>query len=384
MNFFLILLFLILLFDRKPNSAALSIDIPLLLFLFIWIASFAHTLAYPPGIWKYPVAVDFKRLISLPLAYFVSSRCIKTKKELNFVFFMILLSLGLVALHTWKSGMLAGPHYADFKRSSGPFGEGFKGADIAGGFLAIFTPFLLSYSIFTKKRIEKIAGFLGLGICIMALFATYSRGSIAALLIAVLIMILSSLKHFFKTSKISTMIILITFIGLGLTWERWVPQSIIHRIEGTTAQEESYGGELPLDESSQGRIKKWEVGIEVFRMNPIFGVGFKIPEFVLKSDTHNSFIQIAAEMGIFGFLVFLLFLLSIFIKTKSLLKTEYVWLGVGFIGCLIAFIIVNMFYSNFFRDTVVGTFWVLLGLLVSAKKLSEANEDISYGAHRAT
>lgn len=371
-NLFLIILLLILIFNRAPNRAALSIEIPLILFLILWSTSFIHTMLYPPGVWKYEVATTFKRLITLVLAYFVFSRCINTRKEFNLFLYVMLLSLILVGLHTWKGGILAGPHFADFKRSPGPFGQDWRGADIAGGFIGTFTPFLLSFTLLTKKKILKLAGFTGLMICCFGLFATYSRGSILALGVAFILTVLLTAKQILKTSKITAIIIFVTFIGIGLNWQKWVPQSIIHRVQGTTVQEETFGGEPPLDESSQKRIAKWQEGLEIFKSNQLFGVGFRIPEFVIGTDTHNSFIQIAAEMGIFGFLVFIWFLISILLKAKSLLKTEFDWLGIGFIGCIIAFIFVNMFYSNFFRDTVVGTFWVLLGLLVSAKKLSEA------------
>jgi O-antigen ligase len=84
-------------------------------------------------------------------------------------------------------------------------------------------------------------------------------------------------------------------------------------------------------------------------------------------DTHNAFILIAAEMGIFGILVFLWFLVMIFKQAFSILNTEFVILGTGFIGCIVAFIFVNILYSNFFRDTVVGTFWIILGILGATK-----------------
>jgi O-antigen ligase len=308
--------------------------------------------------------------MSLVLGYFVFSRCVKTKKELQFVLYIFLLCLVLVGLYTWRGGMLAGPHFADFKRSSGPFAPDWRGSDIAGGFLATFTPFLLSFTLLTNKRILKLTALVGLLACILGLFATYSRGSILALGLASIVTILLTAKQILKTSKITAIIILIVFTGIALNWQKWVPQSIIQRIQGTTVQDESYSGELSLDESSQMRFAKWGSGLDIFKMNPLFGVGFRIPQYVIGTDTHNSFIQVAAEMGIFGILIFIILIFSISIKAKSLIGTEFDWFGIGFIGCIIAFIFVNMFYSNFFRDTVVGTFWVLLGLLVSAKKIS--------------
>jgi O-antigen ligase len=375
LNFFLILLSLILVFSRNPQAKMARLEIPLFLFLFFWVASYVHTLFLGVEVWHYEIAVQFKRLISLVLVYFVFSRCIKTKKEWQFLFYALLLSLVFVALVTWRGGMLAGSTFADFKRSSGPFGEDWRGSDIAGGFLAIFTPFILSFTLFTKRRIIKILGFGSMIICVMGLFATYSRGSIMALGIASLVSIIVGFKALLKTSKFTAVLVIIIIFGLALYWQKWVPESIVNRIKGTV-QEQAYVGEVVLDESSQGRMDKWETGIEIFKTNFLFGVGFKIPNFMLGTDTHNTFIQIAAEMGIFGFLAFLIFLFTIFIKAKSLLKTEFAWLGVGLIGCLVAFIFVNMFYSNFFRDTVVGTFWVILGLSAAATSFDQPGRKV--------
>lgn len=376
LNVFIFFLLMIFLFARASGSGAKKIDIPLLLFLLIWSVSFLHTFFYPEGMWRYVVAVDFKRLISLALGYFVFSRCIKTKKEFYFLFYTVLVSLIFVGLDTWKGGVLAGPHFADFKRSSGPFAEDWQGSDIAGGFLAIFTPFLIASFFFTRQKIARFICFLGTGICVMGLLATYSRGSILALAIAATLMVLYSIKHLFKTSKITAFIVLLVFLGLAFAWERWVPESIINRVQGTTVQNDD-SGEAELDQSSQMRFGKWGGGLEIFSSNPLFGVGFRIPQYILGSDMHNSFIQIAAEMGIFGFLLFLVLLFNIFTLARSLLKTEFTLLGLGFIGCVVTFIIVNLFYSNFFRDTVAGTFWIMLGLLVASKRFVPNDKSIS-------
>lgn len=369
-DIFLILLIFIFIFDRSKNFIRPKFEIALWLFLIIWIASFFHTMFYPPGIWKHAVAVEFKRLITLVLAYFVFSRCVKTKKEIQLLIYAVFLSLVFAALSTWKSGMLAGPNFANFKRSAGPFWLDYRGADIAGGFLACFTPFLLAFILLTKKRVIKFACLVGLIICALGIFTTYSRGSILSLGVASIVTILLSAKKVLKASKLTAFIILLVFIALALNWQTWVPRSIVSRME-STIQEQVYVGDVVLDGSSLERMDKWKKGIEIFNTNPLFGTGFKIPEFVLGTDTHNAFIQIAAEMGFFGFLTFISFLLSILLEAKALLKTEFAWLGIGFMGCMVAFIIVNMFYSNFFRDTVVGTFWILLGILVATQNLTQ-------------
>lgn len=372
-NLFLILLALIFFFGQNPSAPRARFDTPLLLFLLVWIISFIHTLCNPGvipgagGVWRYEASLEFKRLFTLVLAYFVFARCLKTKKELQFLFFVFLISVILVGLHTWRNGMLAGVHFADFKRSSGPFALGFKGSDIAGGFLAILAPFVLTQALFTKRTALKLIWFSGFTICVAGLFTTYSRGSILGLGLGVIMIILFSLKSVFKASKLSAALLLIIILFSILGWRSWVPQSIIHRAEGTVVNE-GLGVEATYDESTEKRINIWKIGWELFLENPLFGIGFRQARFRIGLDTHNAFILIAAEMGIFGIAIFIWFLWRIFQQAVSLFNTEFLPLGVGYIGCLTSFIVVNMFYSNFFRDTVVGSLWVVLGLLAASKQ----------------
>jgi len=372
-NTFLILLLLIFSVERRKDFNRPYFEKPLIVFLLIWFFAFLHTLFMPHGMWTWIVAKEFKRLITLVVGYFVFSRCIKNKKDWLFLFYMFMLSIALVGIYTWKGGMLAGPHFADFKRSSGPFGIGWRGSDIAGGFLATFTPFLLAYFFFIKERIRKI--FVGIGIifCVLGLFATYSRGSILSFGIASILCIAMSIRYLLKRSKFTVAIILVIFVLLLVKWQNWMPQSIVHRFQGTIVGE-SYGDTETLDESSQGRIEKWIGGINIFLDNPLFGVGFRRPQYELGVDTHNAFILILAESGIFGFIAFLWFLLAVLREARILLNTEFNFLGIGMIGCVISFVFVNMFYSNFFRDTVVGTFWIGLGLLAAGRDLLYGKE----------
>lgn len=367
-NIFLGLLLLIFLFSRNKASVRVKFETPLILFLLIWTGSFIHSLLYP-GVPFYDVFTEFKRLITLVLAYFVFSRCLNSKKEMGFLFNIFLLSIILVGINTLRNGVLSGIHFADFKRSSGPFAVDWKGADIAGGFLAIFTPVLLSVLLMTKQKILKIFSIFGVVVCFLGLFATYSRGSLLALATSSIITILVSTAMLFKKSKLFTIIIFAGFIVFALGWKLWLPPAIINRVENTV-QEEEVTGEEVVDTSTQKRIGAWKAGIETFKTNPVFGVGFRIPFYIMSYDTHNTFILIAAEMGLIGLLVFLWFLWRVLMQAKEILNTEFIDLGVGFIGLIVAFIVVNIFYSNFFRDTVVGSFWVVLGILASAKKFA--------------
>ncbi len=373
-NVFLLVLFFIFILQRNHINVKTAVDLPLLLFICVWFFSFIHSLLAPGNdMWRVAIAIEFKRIFTLVFAYFVFAKSLNTKKDVNLLFGVFVFTIFLVGLHTWRNGTLEGVNFADFKRSSGPFAEDFKGSDIAGGFLATFIPFLLTYSFFEKRLAWQIAGFAGTGISLFGLLATYSRGSMIALGASFILIILFSLRRLSRVSHITKIAIIIIALGGSLGWKMWVPQTIVNRIDGTV-QEGSYD-QTRFDESSEKRMAIWASGIEVFKENPIFGAGFKQVQHKLGVDTHNSFILIMAEMGLVGFLIFLWLLFAIFKEAVGLFKTQNIAIGMGFIGCLSGFVLVNMFYSNFFRDTVSGSFWAILGIMVAAKKVSAQSED---------
>jgi len=366
-NLFLIILLLLFIITKNPVKTRLKFELPLLLFLILWSISFMHTVFFPRWIWTFEIAVLFKRLITLVLGYFVFSKCITNKKELKFIIGIFLISIALVGLSTIRGGTLAGVNFADFKRSSGPFGEDWVAADIAGGFLAIFTPFLLSALLLSRKILFRLLSFLGVVVCVTGLLTTYSRGSIVALLLSFIVSILFILIHQRRITFFSRVTIFVLIITGLLSWRLWAPQTIITRMENTIVEDE-YDNPVALDKSSQKRIDIWNAHLALLQTSPVFGIGFGQSKHMLGVDPHNAFILIAVEMGILGFLAFLWFLWGVFYEANYLLKTEFMMVGLGFIGCLSAFMVVNMFYANFFRDTVAGTFWIALGILSASKK----------------
>ncbi len=367
LNLFLIVLGFIFISQRQEKFENPKFHKPLLLFLLVWTFSFIYTLFTSNEFLMVEAMREFKRLITLVIGYFVIVRCLEKKENIWFLFYVFLLSVVLVGLHTWRNGVLAGPNFSDFKRSSGPFGQGFEGSDIAGGFLATFMPFLFSFFIFTKNKIFMAGAGIGFIIALCGLLTTYSRGSFIALGIGIIAIGLVALPYLLKHSKFTATMVIVFFIIIGLSWQVWMPQSIVNRFEKTVVRSD-YPGEETLDSSSQGRVELWQEGIDLFWENPLFGQGFKKPQLIIGKDTHNSFILIGTEMGILGLLFFFLFLGNVLKEAIVVANSEFAAIGFGFVGCIFSFLVVNMFYSNFFRDTVVGSFWIILGILAFSRK----------------
>jgi O-antigen ligase len=66
-----------------------------------------------------------------------------------------------------------------------------------------------------------------------------------------------------------------------------------------------------ITSGASGRVTAWKWTWELFLRNPVFGVGFRAHEYLLKADTsaHNGYLATLAEVGILGF-VSVLFLVS--------------------------------------------------------------------------
>ena len=69
-----------------------------------------------------------------------------------------------------------------------------------------------------------------------------------------------------------------------------------------------------------GRLKLWSTAINVFNDNPFFGVsngGFRLENRLVEQNTHNMFLQILVDGGIFGMIIILALLASLITRCQS-------------------------------------------------------------------
>ncbi|RUM67061.1 MAG: hypothetical protein DSZ06_02080 [Sulfurospirillum sp.] len=89
------------------------------------------------------------------------------------------------------------------------------------------------------------------------------------------------------------------------------------------------------------RFVIWEAGADMIRENFLLGVGFGqfpkvsyryINEYIPEEayPSHNNFIKVFAESGVFSFLTYLLFIILLFTsKIKEIYKSDYFWIYVA-------------------------------------------------------
>jgi O-antigen ligase len=139
--------------------------------------------------------------------------------------------------------------------------------------------------------------------------------------------------------------------------------------------------QMGTDENSILRLAHWEYALtDVIPEHPILGVGyanwypylyFKVPfgfgPVTIIQDSHNIYIQAAAELGITGLVVFLLLAINAFVtnaRTRKLAKESnnrlFVNLSYGFDAGLIGYLVAGTFVTVLYYPF----FWIQIAMIV--------------------
>jgi len=319
------------------------------------------------------VMTPAKQEITLLALYFVPLAVIRDERDLK-VFAVILLGVHLlVGIEVLRSGVLAGSNFNDNKRGSGPFGVGFTGSDVGGAYLAQVLMFFLAVALSPAwSTLVRVGAGGGGAILFLGILATYSRGSLLAAAFGFALMM--ALTRF----RLRTAMLGLLVAGLALYA---LPESTWTRFNSTVDEEGT------LDEGSQGRLVIYQAGWDSFKSHP-FGAGTGQCRLAMREhlwegaavDTHNGFLYALVQYGIVGLFAFLWMLGSILASAHRIQRDPDVSptmrtyaLGVmGFLGALVA---CNFFYANFYKDLVLGTVALHLGMMAWVRAEVDAAEE---------
>ena len=191
--------------------------------------------------------------------------------------------------------------------------------------VSLIGPFFLSiYYALEDKRFFIVSVLFFIGI-----FGSFSRTGIILVVIGSLIL-MSSVKGNFKTIVIIFSLILLSIISLD------VGDSLFFRILSISDNLLNYGG--------TGRTEMAAQGLELFSNNP-FGIGlgntsqsnFIDSSFTSTGTSHNTYVQILIESGIFLFIIFASAMVIIFHDAQ---KLKYLSYEMRYIFCVILLCIV--------------------------------------------
>ena len=226
--------------------------------------------------------------------------------------------------------------------------------NFTGGLITIFFSISLCMFIFKKGFIYIFLA----SIFFAAIILTFSRSSYLALLSA------TSIIGLVKSPKALIVALLVFIISFTA-----IPQ-VRNRIVGA----------LTLDETAVARIESWQRGWEIFSKNPVFGVGFNTYRFVQEkygnfnfdspegghsgAGSDSSILLVAATTGVFGFILYLALLFSIFLTVFKNIRENYINLAT--VAALSALIIHSQFVNSLFFPQIMLPLFFIIGL--SAKR----------------
>ena len=239
------------LFSREPKSLPWHPLVLLLAIFAAWVSLTTLFAAYPDH-----AQAKWDRTIKVLLFNgFVTLGLITTRRRLDALIWVIVLSLGLFALKGAAFTLLTGGNYRLF----GPPASFI--ADNAGLGLALLMviPLVRYLQLTAARRWVRLGLLCSIPCFLVAILATYSRGAVVGLGVTLIALALKS-RHRMRLALIA---------GIALAGAvQFMPEHWHARVDSIASYDK--------DASAQGRLQSWRYGLEVARDSPVMGGGFEI------------------------------------------------------------------------------------------------------------
>lgn len=220
---------------------------------------------------------------------------------------------------------------------------------------------ILCLLIFRKNSLKiNIGLFILLILTLEVLVRTQNRGNWVAVICCFILMIILKLK---KKAVVPILIFGIVLFGIS---KKYSNNPYVHRLNTITQN------------GDRTRVELWKASVEIFKKNPINGVGYSYKNFINAETpekyvylpkhghghSHNSLLYVLATMGILGILSYIALTLKILWFSFKNRDLDY---GIVF------FMILSIQIFSFFETPVkyldlVGVQMLVLGVLYSLKK----------------
>lgn len=302
---------------------------------------------------------------------FAMTNTIKTKGELNAFISTLLLSALVVALLgvvQYFTGVQMRPEWLDTENNTDiavRVYSVFFNPNILAEYLVLITPIAVGMTWYTKSMRKKFLFAGSTGILLICIVMTLSRGGWVGIALAALAFVLLVDKR-----------LLLLGIPMVLGGLAFLPQKVVDRITSIGST---------VDSSNLYRIKIWNITKDVIRDNFLAGVGFGYVPFKETFEkyirtmpiyhAHNTYLEVAAEIGIIGFIFFILLLFSSLKSTYvNLVKSEdkyFKYLGAGLFASIIGIMGHGLVEHFLYIPRIIFTFWIVLGIIFTSIRIEK-------------
>ncbi len=236
-------------------------------------------------------------------------------------------------------------------------------------YLSMTAPVALALYLKTKKyRNFYLVSFF---IILIANFLTFSRGGYLGMLSGLILgfwVYQNKYSNFPKKQIQGLLITTSILLSIGLL-TIIIPNPISDRLYSSFDISEG---------SNTERIKTWKSSLEVIKNNSLLGVGLGNYPLSIKPSanyrepiySHNTYMDIAAEIGLFGALTWIAILLFSLIRSARLFNYTNNILYLGIFSALVSFSVHSIFETAIFSVHILPLLILFIGLTI-AKKLYE-------------
>ena len=251
------------------------------------------------------------------------------------------------------------------------------------GFIVVLIPLLLSFFLASRNLYFKFVLLSIIFLSLVAIVFTYSRGGWISLVASLMLFSVISFKkiksHIKPLFIIFGIFTIATFIVLKPANVGKKAQSIRTELSNQTR---SVSGNL--------RTTVWQNTFKMVKDNPIFGVGpgafgaaynrYQTVPWLYAKHVHNHYLELAAELGIIGFFLFAVIILSALFGVLAEIKgfgdeTRYPLL-LGVIAALFGSALHAFIDIDWSRISLYSIFWILLAILFANLTKKEKTIDV--------
>lgn len=311
--------------EEKFIYSVNSLNFPILLFILIAVLSILVNNSFWVSL-KY-----FINLLSLFLIYFFIINNIKTKDIFSFCLIIFFITASFVSIYLLIQYYGLDPFLSDTKRLTSTLGN----RNYVSGYLALIFPIAFSFFLIESKKRNKIFYETILLIIYTGIIVCHTRAIWIALFFSLLLFVYL-LSHFkinniLKDNKKWLIILFSLFLLITLIYSTDNP---LNR-SSITATERAVSAFDMQGSSLRTRLLIWNSTIDMIKDRPLLGSGLGTfplhyldyqadflqnnPDYMQflgkAAEAHNEYLQIWAEMGIIGLLLFLLIII-IFYRTN--------------------------------------------------------------------
>ncbi len=348
-----------------------SLNIPIYIFTLMGIVSvFRGT--YADGGQIHHALIEYKRWITPIFLYFLVLNTVKDRLMVRNVALIIMIVTTVVACMAIYDYIDQGEMGSLEKSRIGGI------ADQPNMLAAFFCYYMFLYLAFFYNNLGKAKYWMLLipfALCFRGIMVCFSRGGYLAFALGVYATTFFRSKFFFALLLGLSFIIYMNPALLPAGVRYRMGQTFVSNGADTSYIDKTLDdAEANLETSSKRRVDVWKASMKMIKENPVFGIGYRLFESQIAyywdggtMDAHNTYIIIAAEMGIPALVAFIMIILLVLFESYMLyVGTQDAFaksLALGFIGGLFGLLLSNMFGSRLDAQEVSSYFWILAALV---------------------